>query len=185
MTLETAQIWCRGDLLPECLTFDGQEFGATSTCLAFEPLRTPAGDFDGRRPHRDSGYGRTREACALSARRRVGTKGDRAKEGRIRPHADPVAFIRCEGQPGRQAALVHLRAASRITGLPSNVMPTGATTSLTVLPCFTTVIPSPPRSMRYIVALYHHLLSSRAKTDYPLALSKTCSVTLDSSRGCR
>ena len=28
-------------------------------------------------------------------------------------------------------------------------------------------------------------LFSRAKTGYPLTLSKTCSVTLDSSRGCR
>jgi hypothetical protein len=28
-------------------------------------------------------------------------------------------------------------------------------------------------------------LSSRANTDYPLTLSKTCSVTLDSSRDCR
>jgi hypothetical protein len=42
-----------GHLLPEGLTLDGQEFGTTSTCLAFKQLRTPAGNFDGWRPHRD------------------------------------------------------------------------------------------------------------------------------------
>jgi hypothetical protein len=39
---------------PEGPTFDGREFGTTSTCLAFKQLRTPAGNFDGWRPQRDS-----------------------------------------------------------------------------------------------------------------------------------
>jgi hypothetical protein len=62
-----------------------------------------------------------------------------------------------------------------------------ATTSLTVLPCVTTVVASPrlPDRCDTSSRCNHHLLSSRAKTDYPLTLSKTCSVTLDSSRECR
>ena len=44
------------------------------------------------RPHRDSGYGRTREACALCARRRVGTKTTEQSEGGFVPTGNRNSF---------------------------------------------------------------------------------------------
>src|SRR5678815_6077713 len=67
----------------------------------------------------------------------------------------------------------------------------GASVAVAVSPCEPRTLGLPrepsggPRAHRECSRSLLLELSSRADTDYPLTLSKTCSVTLDSSRDCR
>ena len=98
-------------------------------------------------------------------------------------HRTPLPDRHGTGYEGQRAAHLSLAAQGGVLG-PQSV-------AEAVSPCEPRTLGLPrepsggPRAHRECSRSLLLELSSRANTDYPLTLSKTCSVTLDSSRDCR